>query len=108
MHLDMYNLKCEGKLSQFKRIYYALKISGRRFHYNHEWDYLKTLMSNDKVFLKSDIIKLKSVFDENVKNNIEYEKKGMEEYKERKMSPMSVYGFEYEIENQRRHLKKKG
>lgn len=92
IHVKLQKAKKSGKLTIMLKAETFLILSGRKFHYDHLFKRMITILKLNKV----DILKLKSLFDKNKLDHEEDEKKSMKNYRDNKLSLLSIYGLNIE------------
>jgi len=91
LHDQLYRAEKSKKLTKLLRLQAFLKLSGRRFHYDHTWKKLEEALKKDR-FKAADIASLKTIFKKNQADHETHEKESQESYLQNQYSPLSIYG----------------
>lgn len=76
------------KLSAFERIEIVLQMSGASFHYDHKFNELSKMVTDNKLCTKFEVTKLKVMFEKCKKEHDEQEKQSQKDYKS---DPTDIY-----------------
>lgn len=92
IHIQLQRAEKAKKLTVMMRVVAFMKISGRRFHYDHNFKALIETLKPKKV----DRLVLNALFSECKKAHDDDERQSRENYLDNKGSPLSIYGYDVE------------